>query len=464
MKLNFSKNKTHSGRGQRGIVIVAILLIIGSGIPSTSAQLGSRKRITSLQSGQTASGTRVSVFSDSSLSDYEAFRRGDRFYIKVPLASFEAPKPNLRGDGFEDIQVQRVGDSIVVSFKLQPGANARVDQRSNRLDVYFTTQNKIARSTTPNAEPTRTSSNSVPGIVTLDTARNQQVQRNPNAAGPMPPDTPGGNRPRVATQQPVAYREDYEPASQRSQSQASSINEPSSRANTRSTETTSSTRSETTPKPEADRVASSSNSTTTAIPVPSSTPTHQPSTSATPYSPYSTRPAVSSNSTNSASGWAKRLDQAKQWVSMNRTVAAIGAGGLLGLILLAVALLYRRRRKAPPAKHKKVPGVQPKYSPANELDDLRSDFGDEEYETVFDDYAVEAAGSKPNVGVRSEDELPSAGGSQQWADMFADLNEELNEPELPATEPITGSYAPATPTMSVNAMKHDEYEREVFEL
>lgn len=457
MKLNFSKNKTHSGWGQRAIVLVAILLIVGSGIPSTSAQLGSRKRITSLQSGQTASGTRVSVFSDSSLSDYEAFRRGDRFYVKVPLASFDAPQPNLRGDGFEDIQVQRVGDSIVVSFKLQPGANARVDQRSNRLDVYFTTQNQVARSAAPNTEPTRTNSSSVPGIVTLDTARNQQSQRNPNAAGPMPPDTPRANRPRVTTQQPVSYREDYEPTSQRTQNRTSSVQEPSNRANTRTGVTTSATRSDSTPKPEIDRSASDSNSATTAIPVPSSTPSYQASTSATPYSPYSTRPVVSSTSANAGSGWAKRLDQAKQWVSMNRTVAAVGAGGLLGLILLAVALLYRRRRKPAATKHKKAPGVQPKYSPANELDDLENDFVDQEYETVFDDLAVETSASKANVH-RPADESTAV--NQQWADMFA----ELNEMETPATEPVTDSYAPATPTIPVHAMKHEEYEREVFEL
>ena len=167
---------------------------------------------------------------------------------------------------------------------------------------------------------------------------------------------------------------------------------------------------------------------------------------------------MSATSSNSASGWSKRLDQAKQWASMNRTVAAIGAGGLLGLRLLAVALLYRRRRKPAPAKHKKVPGVQPKYSPADELDDLENDFGDQEYETVFDDYAVETSGSKPNVQVPSGDE--SAAVDQQWADMFA----ELNETETPATEPVTGSYAPATPTIPVHAMKHEEYEREVFEL
>lgn len=459
MKLNFLKSESHSGGFQRAIVGIAILLTVGSSIPSTRAQLASRKRITSLQSSQTASGTRVSVFSDSSLSDYEAFRRGDRFYIKVPLASFEAPQPNVHGDGFEDVQVQRVGDSIVVSFRLQHGISARVDQRSNRLDVYFTSQNNIARTPPPNTQTSRTNTG-VPGIVTLDTARNQQAQRNPNAAGPKPPDTSGGNRPRIVTQQPVAYRQESEPTSQRSQSHLNWGREPSSRAISRNGGTPSATRSEPPLQAGLDREQSVSN--TSPTPTTSSTPAYssnQASTSATPYSPYSTRPVVTSSSANSSSGWVKRLEQAKQWVSMNRMVAAIGAGSLLGLILLVVTLLYRRRRKPAPAKHKKLPGVQPKYSPASEQDDFQNKLGDENYETVFDDYAVEANGSQPSTQVPLADDSELTG-SLQWAGLF----EDVEATEMPAEEAATSSYVPATPTVPVHAMKHEEYEREVFEL
>lgn len=90
----------------------------------------------------------MTVVSDSALNDYEAFRRGDRFYVKIPLADFSSALPQLRADGFEDVQVQRVGDNVVVSFKLQPGATARVEQRSNRLDVIFQRQTEV-RATTP---------------------------------------------------------------------------------------------------------------------------------------------------------------------------------------------------------------------------------------------------------------------------------------------------------------------------
>ena len=36
-----------------------------------------------------------------------------------------------------------MGDSQIVSFKLQPGATARVDQRGNQLDVVFSAANRI---------------------------------------------------------------------------------------------------------------------------------------------------------------------------------------------------------------------------------------------------------------------------------------------------------------------------------
>jgi len=103
-----------------------LVLSIGLRFIPGAAQSRNQKRIMSIQIGEVSEGSRVTVVSDSALNDYEAFRRGDRFYVRIPLAEFTAGQPHFRGDGFEDVQVQKVGDSIVVSFKLQPGATARV--------------------------------------------------------------------------------------------------------------------------------------------------------------------------------------------------------------------------------------------------------------------------------------------------------------------------------------------------
>lgn len=103
---------------------------------NTAAQTNSRAgRLGSLRSSDTDSGSRVTITSDSALSDYSAYRSGDRYYVKLPKADAKAVKGGLRGKGFEDAQVQQQGDDVVLSIRLQPGASARVNQKFNRLNV-----------------------------------------------------------------------------------------------------------------------------------------------------------------------------------------------------------------------------------------------------------------------------------------------------------------------------------------
>src|SRR5882757_8670817 len=93
--------------------------------------------VATLRSSDSPQGSRVALSSDQSLNDYEAYRRGDRFYIKIPAA--DVPRAEaLRGRGFADVKVQRSGDYTIISFRLPPGASARVEQHSNRLEVVFT--------------------------------------------------------------------------------------------------------------------------------------------------------------------------------------------------------------------------------------------------------------------------------------------------------------------------------------
>jgi len=103
---------------------------------SNSNKAGRRQHVTTLRSSDSPEGSRVAINSDQSLSDYEAYRRGDRFYVRLPAA--DVPRAEAtRGRGFADVKVQRGLDSTVISFRLQPGATAHVEQRSNKLDVVF---------------------------------------------------------------------------------------------------------------------------------------------------------------------------------------------------------------------------------------------------------------------------------------------------------------------------------------
>jgi hypothetical protein len=122
-----------------GVALLAASTIIAqSKIVRPSGQSnsnsGKRTHIATLHSTDSSEGSRVAITSDQSLNDYEAYRRGDRFYVKIPAA--DVPRAEaVRGRGFADVKSQRTGDSTLLSFRLQPGATAHVEQRGNKLDV-----------------------------------------------------------------------------------------------------------------------------------------------------------------------------------------------------------------------------------------------------------------------------------------------------------------------------------------
>ena len=125
-----------------GVILQVILVLVSFGETHASAQIKTPKRVTSVRAAKAPEGSKVTVVSNSALNDYEAYRQGDRFYVKVPQAGLAASRPKLRGDGFDDVQVQKTGDDVIFSFRLQPGTAARVNQSQNRLDVVFATSPK----------------------------------------------------------------------------------------------------------------------------------------------------------------------------------------------------------------------------------------------------------------------------------------------------------------------------------
>ena len=111
--------------------------IISPQRPANSNTNVKRPKVTTLRASDSAEGSRVAVSGEQSLSDYEAYRRGDRFYVKIPPT--DVPRAEaVRGRAFSDVKVQRGGDGTIVSFRLQPGATARVEPHGNKLDVVFT--------------------------------------------------------------------------------------------------------------------------------------------------------------------------------------------------------------------------------------------------------------------------------------------------------------------------------------
>lgn len=135
---------------------------------------GKPQHVATMDASDSREGSRVAISSDQSLNNYEAYRRGDRFYVKIPAADVSRAEA-VRGRGFADVTAQRSGDSTVLSFRLQPGATAHVEQRSNKLDVVVTV---------PGGSPS-VISNGVPetaGSTALDSSRNNELTNRNSAA------------------------------------------------------------------------------------------------------------------------------------------------------------------------------------------------------------------------------------------------------------------------------------------
>src|SRR5258706_191175 len=190
-------------RASSAVLSYSTILLLGAALVAAQGRIvkppvqtrqgsGNHPHVATLRSSDSSEGSRVALSSDQSLNDYEAYRRGDRFYIKIPAS--DVPRAEaLRGRGFADVKVQRSGDSTIISFRLPPGASARVEQRSNRLEVVFTVAGAgsssavasnparvIPRSTTP-AESNRNSSVNKRIALPLSANKGPELSRNSNA-------------------------------------------------------------------------------------------------------------------------------------------------------------------------------------------------------------------------------------------------------------------------------------------
>jgi hypothetical protein len=341
MKLNLNKSTVVRNGWRCGAVLLASVCLVWVAFISSSAQLRTLKHVTSLQLGQAAEGARVTVISDSALNDYEAFRRGDRFYVKIPQAEFAFSQPSFHGDGFDDVQVQKVGDSVVVSFKLQPGASARVDEHSNRLDVIFTAPNRSQRGGMANVAGNRTPS----AGVNRSSANQSNPNRQPDTAGPAPSDWNQVSRERFATGRRNTVSETPRQAAPNARTE--SVQSRTSVANNR-------------PGASSSPISVASPA---AVPHYSPTSSYNPATTSPPISSTGSKPAgVSANSPN----W----DKARDWFSANSNASLLGAFLLTGLLVLLTIFLSRRRTAKPSATRAKSPLARPKYDSRVELDEL----------------------------------------------------------------------------------------------
>ncbi len=412
MKIKFlkSSNVKITQRGPLARLALACLILLA--LTPAAGQLKNQKRL-SLQLGEALEGSRVTVVSDSPLNDYEAFRRGDRFYVKIPLAEFATSVPGLRANGFDDVQVQRVGDGLIISFKLQPGASARVSLRGNRLDVIFAAANRSSYL----ANRTATASEA--------RAENDQntVERGRDTAGPLPQEsTTAGNDGR-GLQDPWAINSAGNTGRRGKRNVGNQI---------------------------------SGNAEQTSTAQLSPTPAFTPGSSSSYPSLSSTTPTsspASSTALRSSSTFRQRASSVAQWISANRLGSLIGALILLSLILYLALFFRKRRQGVARAKLAKAKKVQPKYSQVSDLNESSTSPTDVPISSVKSEPAAQNSAVTPD---RPATRIPSPRETSRAANASA----------APHGAGAWGVQNQTVTTEVAAPVDHrsEEEEREVFEL
>lgn len=302
--------------------LVAQSRIIKPQQPNTNQNSGKRQHIATVRSSDSAEGSRVAIVSDQSLNDYEAYHRGDRFYVKIPAADV-ARAEAVHGRGFLDLKAQKSGDSTILSFRLQPGARAHVEQRANKLDVVVSLPGGGAQSVATN-RTRETIPNLTSGIRAGDTNRRVGPATNSNRA-------PAKNSSTSSAPPKTSSAGSAKSATLNSSNKAANNSGSSSKANVNNKPT---------PTPQATPTAKPS---PTARPSATVKPTATPSKALTATSSPAATPANLSAQTQS-DWWSRMKERAHYWIllaQLNPIPVAIGAALLLLIILL---LLFQRRR------------------------------------------------------------------------------------------------------------------------
>jgi len=305
------------------LLLAAALIAAQSRIIRPPAQPNSnnqtrRPHVATLRANDSPEGSRVAVTSDQSLNNYEAYRRGDRFYVRIPAADMPRAEAT-RGRGFADVKTQRSGDSTVVSFRLQPGATAHVEQRSNRLEVVFSVpgggQAGANAGSNAGREATRPRSNSE------SASRKPNANKNSNSTS--------------ALKSPPANRNANLLASRGTTSSNTNLGSKAGTTTKLSTDPGSKSAPTPSPTPKATPAAKASAS-----------PVQKASSVGTPLPANQSTPAAQTNARGSfLSQMKERMNYWILFAQLNPIPVAIGAGVLLLLIGLFVS--QRRRARGP---------------------------------------------------------------------------------------------------------------------
>ena len=340
----------------------------------------------------------MTLRSDQSLNDYEVYRSGDRFYVKIPAA--EVPRAEaLRGRGFADVRAQRNGDSTVVSFRLQPGVTAHVEQHSNSLDIVFIV---------PGGRPSESSSSS-PGIPRSITVSESNKNSNANKRNSLSAATNknSNSKERDPRPSPPTNSNNAKPASKSGGSPASALN--------------STSKPVASPTPVPSRIAKAP------------APALKSSLGASP-SPVNQLTPATTNQLHQ-DRWGQMKERANYWIllaQLNPIPVAIGVAVLL--LLSGLFLLLRRRAKSP-GRARRLAGKAAKTATTNAAAPSVQGATESKPEPVITPAIAEAALATPLVAAaRTREADPEPTQSE----------EKRQRVEVPSPAPS----APASPLLS----------------
>jgi hypothetical protein len=137
---------THTSRFLLTFLLLMLLLVFPTsamaqqptntaGTPAMSGP--ESKHISSIRSQVTPNGSRVILTFSEALTDYGAYRNGDKFTLILPGTDLALTEINVKGEGFTNSKVESRGASLALSFQLEANVNASVSQVENRLEVSF---------------------------------------------------------------------------------------------------------------------------------------------------------------------------------------------------------------------------------------------------------------------------------------------------------------------------------------
>ena len=178
------------------VSIFLVLLLNATSDVAPAQTLQAARTITMLTGSDTSAGSVVTIIADAPIAEYASYRNEDRFFIVIRSADVARVDSNLNGRGFEDARIQKRGNDAVLSFRLRRGAEARVIQKFNKLEVIFSANGEAASTTSepqtaPTPPPSQQPATQPPGTQpNPNLPREAQPSTNPSQPPGAPPQNP----------------------------------------------------------------------------------------------------------------------------------------------------------------------------------------------------------------------------------------------------------------------------------